>query len=191
MLVVASVAAVCLGALLAMWAYTSTSSAKEVVAVRSTVQRGEIITRGDLMVVRISLDPALRSVAGSSLDSMVGQRAAMDLPAGALVTDEGFTSAVVPAKGLSVVGISLPPSLLPGEPLQSGDAVRVVATPGPQGEVPVGEQRFIAATVVAVRPDATSGQTVVSVQVPYAAAAELAARAATGKVVLILDSRER
>ena len=191
LLVVASIAAICLGALLAVWAYTASSSAREVVAVRTTVQRGEVIDREDLMVVRISIDPALDPVPASSLESLVGQRAAMDLPAGGLLTADAVTQAVLPGKDLSVVGVSLPPSLLPGEPLQAGDNVRVVATPGQQGDVAEGEQRFIAATVVGVHPNAENGQTVVSVQVPYAAAAELAARAATGKVALVLDSRER
>jgi hypothetical protein len=143
------------------------------------------------MLVRVNLDPALNPVEGLQLERLVGQRAALDLPAGGLVTDEAVTATVLPAKGQSVVGISLPPALLPGEPLRAGDDVRVVATPGEQGEVSEGEQRFIAAVVVGVHADAQTGQTVVSVQVPYAAAAELAARAATGKVVLVLDSRER
>jgi len=69
--------------------------------------------------------------------------------------------------------------------------VRVVATPGQQGEVTDEEQRSITATVVGVYPADDSGQTVVSVQVPYDRAAELAARAATGKVAVVLDSRER
>ncbi|MDC5698065.1 SAF domain-containing protein [Intrasporangium calvum] len=191
MLVVASIAAICLGALLAVWAYTSTSTAREVVAARATVQRGELIDRDNLIVVRVSLDPALNPVPASALDSLVGQRAAMDLPAGGLVTADAVTAAVLPGKGSSVVGVSLPPALLPGELLRAGDHVRVVATPGQQGDVAEGEQRSIAAIVVGVHPDAQTGQTVVSVQVPYAAAAELAARAATGKVALVLDSRER
>jgi hypothetical protein len=53
------------------------------------------------------------------------------------------------------------------------------------------EQRSITATVVGIYPDSDSDQTVVSVQVRYDQAAELAARAATGKVALVLDSRER
>ena len=190
-LVLASIAAVSAGALLGVWAYTASTTTHEVVAARSTIARGEVIDRADLMLVRVNVDPALRPVEGSQLDRLVGQRAALDLPAGGLVTDEAVTATVLPAKGQSVVGVSLPPGLLPGEPLQSGDAVRVVATPGQQGEVSGREQRFIAAVVVSVHPDAQTGQTVVSVQVPYAAAAELAARAATGKVVLVLDSRER
>jgi hypothetical protein len=45
--------------------------------------------------------------------------------------------------------------------------------------------------VVGIYPDADKSQTLVSVQVPYEQAAELAARAATGKVAVVLDSRER
>jgi len=191
MLIVASIAAICLGALLAVWAYTATTTAREVVAVRAVVQRGEVIDHEDLMVVRVGLDPALKTVPAASIDSLVGQRAATDLPAGGLVTAGSVTRSVLPAKGSSIVGISLPPALLPGEPLRAGDNVRIVATPGQQGEVPEGPQRSIAATVVSARASAETGQTVVSVQVPHEQAAELAARAATGKVVLVLDSRER
>ena len=74
---------------------------------------------------------------------------------------------------------------------KAGDIVRLVQTPGPQGEVsgkkpsPV----TITATVVRVTPGET--QTVVDVLVSQDRAAELAARAATGKVALVLDSRER
>lgn len=191
LLVAASVAAICLGALLAVWAYTSASTAREVVAVRSGVQRGEVIERQDLVVVRVGLDPALRPVAAAQLDGVVGRRAATDLSAGGLLTQDGIAATVVPGRNMSVVGVSLPASLMPGEPLQTGDMVRVVATPGQQGEVTAGPQRFIVASVVGVYPDAENGVTVVSVQVPYGQAAELAARAATGKVAVVLDSRER
>jgi hypothetical protein len=162
-----------------------------VVAVRSSVQRGELISRDDLVAVRIGVDQALSPIPASHLDGVVGQRAAMDLPAGGLVTRDSIASTVVPAQDMSVVGVALPAALLPGEPLRAGDQVRVVATPGQQGDVADGEQRSITATVVGIYPDADSDQTVVSVQVPYDQAPELAARAATGKVALVLDSRER
>jgi hypothetical protein len=190
-LVVVSVLATCLGALVSAWAYTSVSSSREVVAVRSTVLRGEVITAEDVMTVRIGVDPALAVVAGEAMESVVGKRAAADLPAGGLVTPEALTDTVVPGRGRSVVGLGLPGSLLPGEELLPGDPVRVVATPGEQGDVVTGVQPFVAATVVVVRADADSGLTLVTLEVPYADAAELAARAATGKVALVLDSRER
>jgi hypothetical protein len=42
LLVVVSVAAVCFGGLLGVWAYTSVTTAEDVVAVRSTIQRGAL-----------------------------------------------------------------------------------------------------------------------------------------------------
>jgi hypothetical protein len=191
-LVAASVAAICLGALLAVWAYAGASTSQDVLAVRTTVHRGELITRDDLMTAQIGVDPALKPLPASAADSVVGQRAAMDLAAGGLVTQEDVTSAVVPAKGMSLVGVSLPPGLMPTAQLQSGDQVRIVATPGAQGDVATGTSPIsIGATVVGVGGTGDTGQIVVDVSVPYDQAAELAAQAATGKVALVLDSRER
>jgi len=190
--VAASVAAICLGALLAVWAYTGASTSQSVLAVRTTVHRGELITRADLMTAQIGVDPVLKPLPASAAEAVVGKRAAMDLAAGGLVTQEGIASALVPAKGMSVVGVSLPPALMPATQLQSGDQVRIVATPGAQGDVAAGTiPQSIEATVVAVHGAGDTGQIVVDVSVPYDQAAELAARAATGKVALVLDSRER
>jgi len=86
-----------------------------------------------------------------------------------------------------VVGVGLAPSLLPGEQLRPGDPVRLIGTPAQGGEL-TGPQPMIGGTVVSIRPDADNGQTLVSVQVPARVAAELAARAATGRLALVLDS---
>lgn len=190
-LVAASVATVILGALLGAWAWSSTSNTQDVVALRQTVTRGETITQGDLMTVQVGLDPALKTIPGGRMRSLVGQRAAMDMAAGSLITTENVTKTVLPAEGMSVVGVALPPSLMPGEVLLAGDRVRVVATPGQQGDVGQEPPVSIAATVVGLYPNSENGQTVVSLEVPEAQAAELAARAATGKVAMVLDSRER
>ena len=191
-LVAASVAAICLGALLAVWAHNGASTSQGVLAVRATVHRGELITRADLMTAQISVDPVLKPLPASAAELVVGKRAAMDLAAGGLVTQEDITSALVPAKGMSVVGVSLPPALMPATQLKSGDKVRIVATPGAQGDVAAGAiPESIEAMVVAVRGMGDTGQIVVDVSVPHEQAAELAARAATGKVALVLDSRER
>ena len=88
LLVVASVAAVCFGGLLGVWAYTSVTTAQEVVAVRSTVQRGALISREDLVTVRIGVDPALNPIPAAQLDGVVGQRAA-DGSAGGRIGDAG------------------------------------------------------------------------------------------------------
>jgi flagella basal body P-ring formation protein FlgA len=190
-LVAASVAAVCLGALLGVWAWTSTSNTHEVVAVRHTIARGETISRDALMTVQVGVDPGLKVLPGGRLAGLVGQRAAMDMSAGSLVTEEDVAAKVVPGQGMSVVGVGLPRSLMPGEALRPGDQVRVIATPGAQGVVTEGQQVAITASVVGLYPNADNGQTVVAVEVPQERAAELAARSATGKVAIVLDSRER
>ena len=194
MLVAASVAAVCLGALLGGWAWTATSDTQQVVAVRSTIQRGHLITRGDLMTVQVGVDPALSPVPASGIDAVVGKRAALDMAAGSLLTPADVSSSVVPPAGMSVVGVAVPAGSMPGTALLSGDQIRVVATPGQGGTARPGPGQTIPARVVAVSSDLAPGpgaQAVVSVLVPEADAAQLAAWAATGKVAIVLDSRER
>ncbi len=193
-LIAASVAAICLGALASLYAYTSSSSARDVLAVRNTIQRGSAISADDLMVVRIGVDPALKALPADQASTVVGKHAALDLAAGGVVTAEQVTDASVPPKGQSVVGISLTAALLPANELRVGDAVRVVTTPGPQADAATSTATTttpVDATVVGVTPDQTSGNTVVNVQVPYGDAAKVASLAATGKVALVLDSRER
>ena len=187
---VVSVATVVLGSLLGLWLWTMAGSTSQVLAVRSLVHRGEVITPGDLMVVRVGLDPALRSVPASQENTVAGQRAALDLAPGGLLTPDDFTASLVPARGYSVVGIGLASGMLPAEPIVPGDTVRVVQTPGQQGDV-TGSPVAVSATVVGVHPSAAGDQTIVDVSVRSEAAADLAARAATGKVALVLDSQEK
>jgi len=86
------------------------------------------------------------------------------------------------------VGISFTPNQLPPYPLVSGDPVRIVDTPVTQGDPPAGTPASIAATIVAVRFDDVSGNTVVAVSVDTFNSSALAARAATGRVALVLDA---
>ena len=185
-----SVATVVAGSLLGLWLWTTAGTTTQVLAARTLVHRGEVITPGDLIVVRVGLDPALGSVPASQQNAVIGRRAALDLAPGGLLTPADLTTTMVPARGFSVVGIGLAPGMLPAEPIIAGDPVRVVQTPGQQGQV-TGTPVAIPATVVAVHPSATGDQTIVDVSVPSADAADLAARAATGKVALVLDSSEK
>ncbi|MCB0909870.1 MAG: hypothetical protein KDB63_22465 [Nocardioidaceae bacterium] len=190
-LMAAAAAATCLGALLAAWAWTSATHTEEVLAARTTIGRGEVITAADIERVRINGDPALHPVPATQYDDVVGQRAAFDIAAGGLLTTGSTTTQALPPRGQSVVGIALTPAQLPALPLRAGDRVRIVATPGEGGNPPSGVPDSTAAEVVDSRVDEVSGDTVVDVLVPYADAAVLAARAATGSVVLVLDSGDR
>ena len=123
------------GALGAAFAYTSVSDTQEVLVVNRDIARGETIEPGDLTVVRVSVDPALTPISGSQKSSIEGSRAAVDLWAGTLLSEQQVTENLVPGEGESLVGISLTPAQMPSEPLYSGDTVRIVTTPGDQGEV--------------------------------------------------------
>jgi hypothetical protein len=177
---------------LAVWVYLSNTDSVSAVAVRDTVMRGETITAADLMSVQVTPDPALQVVPGAALESFVGHRAARDLSAGTLLTREAITEQVVPGQGQSVVGLALTAELMPGEPLQVGDRVRVVATPGQAGDPATFESAdtLFPAEVVDVATSVESAQTVVSVLVPEGDAAQIAQWASAGRAALVLDSRE-
>ncbi|GAB2863813.1 SAF domain-containing protein [Nocardioides pacificus] len=184
-------ALVAAGGLGTAFAFTSVNDTQEVLVVSRDIKRGETIEAGDLSVARLSVDPVLSPVAGNQKPDLEGSRAAVDLWAGALLTADSVTDTVVPREGESLVGVSLSPAQMPSEPLYSGDAVRIVTTPGDQGEVNNEEPATIEALVVGVSRVQETGETVVDVSVPAGDAADLAARAATRRVALVLDARER
>lgn len=186
--VVLAVVLVCLGGLTGLWLWTSSSSAIEVVAVKAPVERGQLITDTDLMTVRVTLDPSLRTVPATARESLVGMRAVTDLAVGTLVSPDQVSDAVVPGAGVAVVAVPIAPGLIPAEPLKAGDTVRLVQAPAQGGEVSAAPTE-ITATVLNVTPGDT--QTVVDVLVADNRAGELAARAASGNLALVLASRER
>ena len=190
-LIVASVALVALGAILAAWAWTSTTNTQEVLAARETIARGAVITSDDIARVRINADPALQPLPASAYDDIVGQRAALDIAGGSLLTEAAAVDEPMPADGMSVVGVALTPAQVPGLPLQMGDRVRLVLTPGEGAEAPTGSPSFNDAEVVGTRMDEMTGELVVDLLVPHSEAGVLAARVSTGNVALVLDSGER
>lgn len=137
-LVAGAIAAICLGALLAAWAWTATTNTQEVLVARHSIERGSVIEADDLARVQLSADPALKPVPASEFDQVVGQRAALDIAEGGMLTPGSFSSAVVPAEGESVVGVALTPAQAPGLALQNGDHVRVVVTPAQGEDLPAG-----------------------------------------------------
>ncbi|WP_141013666.1 SAF domain-containing protein [Nocardioides sambongensis] len=187
-LVAAAVLAICLGALLGAWAWTTTTSTQEVLAARGTIPRGAVISADDLQRVRVNADPALTPVAASAIDEVVGQRAALDIASGSLLTSDSTATDVLPSEGMSVVGVALTAAQVPGVQLQSGDRVRIVVTPAGGEGPPSGAPQTNEADVVGTHVDDLTGALVVDLLVPHADAAVLAARVATGNVALVLDS---
>ncbi|MGH2909706.1 MAG: SAF domain-containing protein [Solirubrobacteraceae bacterium] len=190
-LVVVAVVVTALGCLLGAWAWSATNNTEEVLAARHTIHRGEVIAAGDIQTIRISADPALTPLPATAYADVVGHRAALDISAGGLLTTGSTSEAPTPPKGQSVVGISLTPAQVPALPMHGGDAVRIIVTPGDNGDAPASTPQFTSAEVVDTSLDETTGNTVVNVLIPYADAGVLAARAATGHVALVLDSEDQ
>ncbi|MFT4264116.1 MAG: SAF domain-containing protein [Nocardioides sp.] len=190
-LMASAIGAICIGALLAGWAWTATTTTHEVLVARHSIERGAVIQADDLARVRLSADAALKPVSASQLEEVVGQRAATDIAEGVMLTPTSVTSEVVPAADQSVVGVALTPAQVPGLALHYGDRVRIVATPAQGEELPAGTPLTTDATAVGVHVSEETGQTVVDLLVPKADAAVLATRIATGNIALVLDSRER
>ncbi|AXT85070.1 hypothetical protein C6I20_07645 [Aeromicrobium sp. A1-2] len=190
-MVAGAVIAICLGALIGGWAWTTTTNTHEVLAARADIERGAVIEADDLVRVRINTDPALKPVSASSLESVVGQRAAVDIAAGSLLTPSTYAETVLPSSDMSVVGVALTPAQAPGMDLRAGDRVRVVVTPAEGSDAPAGAPPFSEAEVVGARVSDTTGELIVDLLVPHGEAAQLASRVATGNVAIVLDSRER
>lgn len=187
----AGVGLLALGGLTSAWLVTATGNTIAVVAVAQDVQRGEVIDRADLTIVNVRADPALDVVPQARLAEVVGTNAVVGLFAGSLLTSEATTDQLVPADGLSLVGVALTTAQMPAEPLLPGDPVRVVDTPPSQADPPAGNPDTISGEVASVNGPDDVGLTTVDVLVPTGQAAGLAARVATGRVALVLDSRER
>ena len=163
-----------------------------VLALTKTVPRGALIDRDDLRTVNIGTDPALRVVTASELDSVVGQRAATDLPAGTLLPQGAAAKTLVPRRGRTLVGLQLKPSQLPASPLQAGDTVRLVFLPADQaGATQPVRTPPATASVVGSQPGPDNQTTRVDVEVPNDVAVSVSTSAAASRIALVLDSRER
>lgn len=167
---------------------SNASQTVEVVALSANVDRGEAIESQDLVLVQIPVDQAdLATVPGEELDSLVGRVASADLIAGTTLAPGSTTTELLPAPGSSIVGLALSVGQLPNQPLQAGDTVRIVETPVSQGDPPTTTPQEFAATVLSVA-GGEGGYVLVDLEVADADAADVAARAFTGRVALVLDT---
>jgi len=193
----AMVALVAVGAVGNVWLHAATTDARMVVAARVTIERGSVIDRAELSTVAVGAGSGLSVVPASDLESLVGQRAAVDVAAGSLMTPQSVTSQNVPGAGFSLVGVAATPAMMPGTTLVAGDRVRVVSTPGQDTVTAAADAAPVSVSAVVVSVQAAdpaggqAAQSIITVQVPSADAPGLAAMAATGNVAVVLDSRDR
>lgn len=99
-----------------------------VLAVTGDVSRGQIIEAGDLEVVRVSSDPGIDPIPGAQRDEIIGQRAAIDLVDGTLLTSNMLGEGLAIEPGKVVVGLVLDGGQRPTRDLSPGDLVRIIST---------------------------------------------------------------
>lgn len=189
LLLAAGIVLVVLGAVGAYWLATSSSHRVAVVALAADVPWGQVITAADVVEAQIVADPVLRPIPWTDRASIVGNRAASDLHAGALVTDRDLMTEQIPADGQALVGVAVKAGHLPVTELAARQQVWIastntstVTTAGP----PTGTAAPIRAVVLtAGEPDASGARTV-DVLVADSDAATVAGWSAAGVAAIIV-----
>ncbi|MEU9304920.1 SAF domain-containing protein [Streptomyces sp. NPDC048269] len=197
-LIALSVALIAAGGLSGALLFTASGQRSAVLVVARDVPVGASVTDADLAPASLALDPAVNAVPLAKKADVVGQRAAVALKAGSLLSPGQVTSVSLVKAGEQLVGVALKPSQLPASRLTPGQKVLIVSTPDPaqagtagKGAEPTAAPKTLSATVVAVgTPAPATGVVVVDVAVPSSDGPALAARVATGAIALILAPQE-
>lgn len=157
-----------------------------VVVVTSTVAAGDAIQADQVSTADVQVSATIQTVPGEQLQTVVGQRAVVPLLPGQLLNPDTITTQpIAPSEDAALVGLPLTTAQLPSVPIQAGDEVLVVDTPPAQGDPPVDAPDAITATVAS--SDTTEdGLTILNVYAPPEDARALAARAATGRIQIVL-----
>jgi len=190
-LLAVAVALVVLGALGVTLVASSLGQTSPVIALRSPVAWGEPIQATDLVEARIAADPALSPIPYADRDEVIGLLAGTDLTAGSLLTRDQVTAERFPPVGMQLVGVAVTSAQLPVTPLQPGDDVLLVpvaaADAAAVGQPPPADP--VQATVARVGEAGVDRLRVVDVLVDAADGPDVAARAASGLVVIVVVPR--
>lgn len=170
-----------------------TSGTQDVVAVRDPVTAGQPIERDNLITTSVSgVEGAIET---SSVESVIGGHAAVDMVAGQIVTEQMVTDDPAPGRGEAGVGLLLDMSQMPSAGLLAGDVVDVIAIPGGDNAA-TNEDALDAPTILArsakvqaVTDERSEGtRWAVSLIVDSEDAARVAAYSASGRVAVVQTS---
>lgn len=170
---------------------TTSSRTEAVFVLAGAVDRGAAIAAADLTTLNVSEGQTGEGFTTDRLEEIVGQVAAVDLPAGSLVTPGALADSLGIERGQALVGLSLTSAQLPAQRPVAGQEIRIVpiasgtGLPGDGGEV-----ASVPGTVSSVAVDEATGNVVVDVYVSETRAADLASRAAAGSVAVYLAPTE-
>ncbi|GAA0574538.1 SAF domain-containing protein [Streptomyces mordarskii] len=163
----------------------------QVLAVARDVPAGHRLEAGDLVTASIAKDPALTPVRASQRKSIVGQRTAVDLRRGSLLTRSQLTAGGGVGDDKQLVGVELKRGQAPRDALAPGDRVLAVTIPadGEKTTADGQEPTSINATVVSVGPADAAGTVTVNLAVATTDGTTLAAQAAAKQIALVREPR--
>jgi hypothetical protein len=169
------------------------SGTTPVVVAAAPLAAGQLITDQDLTTAAVAADPSVAVIPGDQLGDLIGQRAAVAVPAGALLAPDSVTTDLIPGPGQALVGIPVTSAQAPLAELAPGTPVRLVHVPDTAGPADPGAGPVSApvpAVVVStgVAPD---GARVIDVTVAAAAAPTVSGWAAGGDVAVVVDTEAR
>lgn len=176
-------------AALGAYFYTKAGQKTPVVEVVKHVPVGHVITRDDLSTLDVA--GGVTAIAGSHLDSVVGKVAAVELLPNTLLQRAMVSDSSPFPAGSAMVGVELKPGQLPATGVNVGGSVQVLSLPskdisaakaGGQSPTVLVDSAVVYAT--APDPSATGGW-LVTLVVPKADAAAIAAASSAGLVALV------
>lgn len=172
------------------WLVHAARTTTAVLVVTRPVPVGQAIADADLTVARIATDPDVSTVAARQRSRIVGQVAAVDLLAGQLLTPAAITKHSPPGPNEQLVGIAVKDTQRPSR-LRPHDPVLLVGTPPVDADVPDAPPPSVPGTVLRIGAPDAEGTTVIDVLVAAVDGPQLAARAATGRIAVVVESRSR
>lgn len=167
-------------------AYADAASKIPVLVIARHIAPGEQVTRADLAVSSMSIDPAIHTVPGGQIDDIVGQFAATDLHPGTLLAPEQLQPDRRVNAGFAEVGLALKPGQMPQNTLLIGDNVAVVITDKTGQNGQAAQSRQYQATIAGLHDQTVDGTTPIDVQVHTTDAAPVAAGATADEATLVL-----
>ncbi|MBO2465991.1 SAF domain-containing protein [Actinomadura violacea] len=187
---------VIVAAAVSVFLYRSSDERVPVVMIARDVAVGHKFTQADLDSAEVAVGPGVTVIPGRQLKQVVGQRAAVALRKGMLLSASQLTAQPYPPDGQTLVAARLKPGAMPPG-LAPGWRVRVVFTSGDQGEgatagasqARASALRDVAAVVDEAEGPDSEGATTVSLMVPDADSSTVARQAAAGMVALVVTER--
>jgi Chaperone for flagella basal body P-ring formation len=111
--------------------YSSANHQTSVLIVTQTIDQGQRISGSDLGLTSAQISGGVNPIAAADTSALVGQRAAVTIPAGTLLTEGDITNSPPITEGDAVVGLELKAGQLPASGLEPGDQVMIIQTANP------------------------------------------------------------